>query len=610
MPLISASCIEKIRQQVSIADVVAPYTQLKPCGRYLKGLSPFTHEKTPSFFVDVQKNIFKCYSSGHAGDMFRFLELKEQLSFSESIEWICEKFSIPLEYENTSNNRIKSGTSASAALKKKTLLQLYARAHQLFQQRFWMNDPLAHRVQDFWQNERHFKLETARLFEIGFASTHPTELFNTLRKEGATYEDLVQSGLFYQPKQPQNALVSRFQGRLIIPIHDIQGRVIAFSGRHLPFISNPDDPTQESKYVNSPETPLFVKGHTVFNLNRARQANQPNQPFFLVEGPMDVIRCWECGLKTAVAPQGTGLTEEQLKLLKRYDTPIVGLFDGDTAGIKAGIRLMTLGIPLEIPIHYYRLASTEDPDSALLEQPALAQAIVPEALTPIQFFQSIAREYTPNRVQQQVLKHLLPIIARCTSPVLRFDLLNELSGTLGIPQRILEAELRQLQATPTAKDPTAPVDSKPNIATLEGQILRALFQAPRWTPQLLEQLPLDWLDTTHPTGQLLVKVLSEFQANGISSLQDRSRWQLTPEEVELWSDALAAPYLDTEDVLETLNFVLQQLHRRFLKKSLYKIDKMLSDAVNLNEHSIKKLQADRNACKQELSKVASHIYIQ
>lgn len=607
MPLISASCIEKIRQQVSIVDVVAPYTQLKPCGRYLKGLSPFTHEKTPSFFVDVQKNIFKCYSSGHAGDMFRFLELKEQLSFTESVEWICEKFSIPLEYESSSDNRTKSGTSASSALKKKTLLQLYARAHQLFQQRFWMNDPIAGKVQDFWQNERHFKLETARLFEIGFASTDPTELFNTLSKEGADYEDLVQSGLFYQPKQPQNALISRFQGRLIIPIYDIQGRVIAFSGRHLPFISNPNDPTQESKYVNSPETPLFVKGHTVFNLNRARQANQP---FILVEGPMDVIRCWECGLKTAVAPQGTGLTEEQLKLLKRYDAPIVGLFDGDTAGIKAGIRLMTLGIPLEIPIHYYRLASTEDPDSALLERPELAQAIVPEAQTPIQFFQSIAREYTPNHIQQQVLKHLLPIVARCTSPILRFDLLNELSSTIGVPQRILEAELRQLQANPTVDNPTAPVDSKPNIATLEGQILRALFQAPQWTPQLLEQLPIDWLDTTNPTGQLLVKLLSEFQTNGISLLQDRSRWQLTPEEVELWSDALATPYLDTEDVLEILNFVLQQLHRRVLKKSLYEIDKMLSDAVNLNEHSIKKLQSDRNACKQELSKVASRIYIQ
>lgn len=607
MPLISASCIEKIRQQVSIVDVVAPYTQLKPCGRYLKGLSPFTHEKTPSFFVDVQKNIFKCYSSGHAGDMFRFLELKEQLSFTESVEWICEKFSIPLEYESSSDNRTKSGTSASSALKKKTLLQLYARAHQLFQQRFWMNDPIAGKVQDFWQNERHFKLETARLFEIGFASTNPTELFNTLSKEGADYEDLVQSGLFYQPKQPQNALISRFQGRLIIPIYDIQGRVIAFSGRHLPFISNPNDPTQESKYVNSPETTLFVKGHTVFNLNRARQANQP---FILVEGPMDVIRCWECGLKTAVAPQGTGLTEEQLKLLKRYDTPIVGLFDGDTAGIKAGIRLMTLGIPLEIPIHYYRLASTEDPDSALLERPELAQAIVPEAQTPIQFFQSIAREYTPNRIQQQVLKHLLPIVARCTSPILRFDLLNELSSTIGVPQRILEAELRQLQANPTVDNPTAPVDSKPNIATLEGQILRALFQAPQWTPQLLEQLPIDWLDTTNPAGQLLVKLLSEFQTNGISLLQDRSRWQLTPEEVELWSDALATPYLDTEDVLEILNFVLQQLHRRVLKKSLYEIDKMLSDAVNLNEHSIKKLQSDRNACKQELSKVASRIYIQ
>ncbi len=402
MAFFTQECLNNIKQKVSIVDVVSPYVQLKPSGHYLKGLSPFSHEKTPSFFVDPQRNIFKCFSTGNAGDIFRFLEIKEQLTFAESVEWLAERFNIPLEYNNTFKNQIKTQQIPL----KKLLYSIYEKATVFFQQEFWAENDLAQQVRNYWTSERHFQLETAREFSVGFAPVEFGNLYNFLIKNGFTREDLAQSALFYRPKTATSQLVARYQGRLILPIKDIQGRTIAFSGRLLPFIQLPNDPTKDAKYVNSPETPIFVKGHELFNLDKARQNLNDKASFFLVEGPLDVIRCWECGLKTTIAPQGTGLTEEQLKLLKRYDTPIIGMFDGDNAGIKAGIRLMTLGLPLEIPIKYHLLDSQEDPDSTFAQHPEKAQEIDKKLLSPVQLFIKTYEQAgcTDEKLQHQVLQ--------------------------------------------------------------------------------------------------------------------------------------------------------------------------------------------------------------
>ena len=184
MPLISQNCLNHIRQQVALADVVAPYVQLKPCGRYLKGLSPFSNEKTPSFFVDPQRNTFKCFSSGHAGDLFRFLELKEQLTFSEAVEWICEKFSIPIEYASSS---AESSQPSTVSIKKQ-LFEVYARATQFFMEQFWAHTPHALQAQQYWEQTRHFQLETARTFQVGWAPTDGTLLYQALRQQHFSHE--------------------------------------------------------------------------------------------------------------------------------------------------------------------------------------------------------------------------------------------------------------------------------------------------------------------------------------------------------------------------------------------------------------------------------------
>lgn len=611
MAFFTQECLNNIKQKVSIVDVVSPYVQLKPSGHYLKGLSPFSHEKTPSFFVDPQRNIFKCFSTGNAGDVFRFLELKEQLTFAESVEWLAERFNIPLEYTHTSQNQVKTQQIPL----KKLLYSIYEKATVFFQQQFWAENDLAQQVRNYWTSERHFQLETAREFSVGFAPVELGNLYNFLIKNGFARDALAQSALFYRPKTATSQLVARYQGRLILPIKDIQGRTIAFSGRQLPFINLPNDPTKEAKYVNSPETPIFVKGHELFNLDKARQNLNEHSSFFLVEGPLDVIRCWECGLKTTVAPQGTGLTEEQLKLLKRYDAPIIGMFDGDNAGIKAGVRLMNLGLPIEISIKYHLLNNQEDPDSTFAQHPEKAQEINKQLLSPIKFFIKIYEQadYTNENLQHQVLQQVLPIVNKCESAILRFELLKELSQAFGLPQKVLEDELsHQEKKTTLFNGPivkTSNIKLQNNYAeSLEGQLLMFLFHAPEWTESILKTISLDWIEAENATGQLLLKILNEFFENGIEPLNNRDLFHLTHEEENIWCQIIAEEF-PNENLSMRLNAILQQIYRRFLKKMISDIDKELIKSSNINTELLKKLQMDRFSYKKALANVSSSIFL-
>ena len=605
MPLITSSCIQAIKDRVSMVDVVSPYVRLRPAGRYWKGLSPFSHEKTPSFFVDPQRNTFKCFSSGYAGDVFRFLELKEQLTFAESVERLCEQFNIPLEYERRGGTIVRSNEGVSL---RRILLDIYARATQFFKQHFWSDDKVSKEVRAYWRETRHFSDETAKTFDIGFAPADGS-LYVFLQSAGFSREHLQQSGLFYNPKRDYGNLMPRFQGRLMIPIKDLQDRTIAFSGRNLPFLTVQTDPTREAKYVNSPETPLFIKGQVLFNLSKARSFLEKNTPFYLVEGQLDAMRCFECGLKTAVAPQGTGLTEEQLKLLKRYDASIIGLFDGDEAGLKAGLRFMTLGIPLEIPLRYVCLEKDEDPDGFLLKNPKRCEKLTDEAISPVDFFIHAFKRNgcDDGTVRRNVLQAMFPIIAKCTSAVLRFDLLRELSKTFHLPQSALEADLEMFQRrTPVKADAAPPPQPSPIYEQPEGQVLRFLLHAPRWTEAILDQLSLDWIDETHTVGRLLVRILSEFHENGIEPLDNRDRWNLSAEEEDCWCQQLAQP-LPSGNEREQLTLLLRQMYRRFLKKRILEIDKRILKNPDGNIGEARRLQSDRLACKRALAEAVSFI---
>ena len=343
MPFFARDFVTELKSRVNILDVVAPYVSLKRTGSSWKGLSPFKEEKTPSFTVQPDKGFFKCFSSGEAGDAISFIQKVENLDFQEAVEYIANRFNLPLRYEENAHQ----GTSHNQVSEKKKLLNAHELASSWYRRRFLDETPEGEFIRDYWTMERGFSLELAEEFGIGFAPPDCSALVNVFADKDLAPEVLEKTGLFFERRRKSN-LMPRFRGRLMIPIRDTQGRIVAFTARQLS-VTPENDPTREAKYVNSPETPIFSKSNILFNLDKARPNIRENDRFLLVEGQLDAIRCWERGVKTVVAPQGTAFTEGQAYLMRRYDPAGVDcLLDGDEAGRKAALRMLPIFIKTSI----------------------------------------------------------------------------------------------------------------------------------------------------------------------------------------------------------------------------------------------------------------------
>ena len=605
MPLIKRSCIDQIRQQASLVDVASTYVQLRHAGRSMKGLSPFTSEKTPSFFVDPERNVFKCFSTGYAGDIFRFLELKESLTFYEAIEFLAEKFNIPIEYENGENS------SSGDFSEKRNLFAVYDAAEEFFRLNFNKNVQFGDRVRNYCLIDRKISAESIEEFRIGFAPIEADILYKHLSKSFSR-EILVNSGLFYNPKEGRawSVLVSRFRGRLMFPIKDVQGRTVAFSGRKLPFISIEGDHTSEAKYVNSPETPIFVKGNILFNLWSARKFLDKIPYFFLTEGQLDVIRCCSCGIKTAVAPQGTGITESQLKMLQRYDASVVTFFDGDSAGLKAAVRTIEIGIPLGLDIKCVILEDGDDADSFFLKTPNASNIEVIKGMFvgPVELVTRSYRsaETSLERINRGVIEFFFDVLAKTQSSVVKHEILSQISSSLCIPLKVIKEDFGRRSAI-LPKD--AVVSSKPIRLSdaknyLEGQLLLIFFHHFDVVQSILGAISIDWVDTETVFGRLLFKIIAEFLENGVEPLVAQERWDLSADEKEVWYQ-LIAENPEFEDVKLAAELCIKQLYKKFLKKSIYGIDKTISNRSNFTIDELDRLKVRRHKLKMALASVDS-----
>jgi DNA primase len=358
MPAIKPTCVRDLKLRVNIVDVISRVVTLRKAGARFKGLCPFHTEKTPSFNVDADKGFFKCFGCGKAGDAIAFVRETEQLSFTEAIETLGKRFGVVIEYEEG------SGPTKEERSLRQELFDLHEQAVEHYTQVFRAKSATGDYMRRYWTEARRFTAELAEEFRIGAAEPDDTGLAAALMKRRFSEDALRQSGLFFVREHSAltlNSLRPRFRGRLMIPIRDHQGRVVAFTARQTT-LTPEDDPAREAKYVNSPETPIFTKGHLLFNLDRAREvAGKENQPFVLVEGQLDALRCWSVGLKTAIAPQGTAITDAQLLLLRRYQTRVECFFDGDSAGQKAALRFLPLALKAGLEVRF--LGAVDKPKS-------------------------------------------------------------------------------------------------------------------------------------------------------------------------------------------------------------------------------------------------------
>lgn len=338
--------LDDIRARLPVSQVVGRKVALKKAGREWKGLSPFKDEKTPSFFVNDQKGFYHCFASGEHGDIFTFLIKTEGLSFPEAVERLAEEAGVQLPAPVQRNPEIED--------QRDRLFRLLEISARFFQDALFSEQGRSARA---YLERRGLNLETLDAFRIGYAPASRNALKAHLTAEGFSVDEMITSGMVIGGPDIATPY-DRFRDRVMFPIRDIKGHVIAFGGRAL-------DPNQPAKYLNSPETPLFHKGRVLFNFHNARQAAFERQRLIVVEGYMDVVALYQAGFAEAVAPLGTALTGDQLALVWRVvDEPHL-CFDGDDAGRKASWRSVDTALPILAPgksLSFAFLPDGTDPD--------------------------------------------------------------------------------------------------------------------------------------------------------------------------------------------------------------------------------------------------------
>ena len=304
----------------------------------------------------------------------------------------------------------------------------------------------------------------------------------------------------------------------MIPIRDHQGRIVAFTARQTA-LTPEDDPAREAKYVNSPEPPIFTKGHLLFNLDRARTAVGEGRPFVMVEGQLDALRCWSVGLRTAVAPQGTSITDGQLALLRRYHPEVECFFDSDAAGQKAALRMLPMALKAGVEVRFLTLAGDAkvDPDLLFLERGISAYAEVRKgALSAMAF---ACRTLLPSPAaasseqRSRAAQSVLGIIAAAESDISRAAFVSEAAALLSLPQAALQSDLRRLAARTERSAPQpAPQPSRPaGDVTPEHDLLRLCLHFEQLGRPLSSALPHDWIDQRQTAGVLLNRFLGELE---------------------------------------------------------------------------------------------------
>ncbi len=344
--MISQSTIQRVNDAADLLDVVGSFIKLKKRGANYLGNCPFHNEKTPSFTVSASKGIYKCFGCGKAGNVITFVQEHEKLSYPEAITWLARRYHIEVE-ETQQSNAVKEQRLIEESLR---IINNFATAY--FQENLQTTEGTAIGLSYF--RERGFRKETIEKFQLGYCPEDKEDLAHKATEKGYQKDLLIKAGLVYERN---NHLGAIYAGRVTFPIHNQSGRVIGFGARILK--SNEKSP----KYINTPENEIYSKSKTLYGLYFAKNALSRQNECLLVEGYTDVISLHQTGIENVVASSGTSLTEEQLKLIKRFTSNLTILYDGDAAGIKAALRGLDMAIEQGMNVHVVLLPDNHDPDS-------------------------------------------------------------------------------------------------------------------------------------------------------------------------------------------------------------------------------------------------------
>ena len=578
MPMIKPASIRDLKQRVNIVDVVAGVVTLRKAGASFKGLCPFHQEKSPSFHVTPDRGLYKCFGCGKGGDSISFVMETEHLAFTEAAETLARRFNVPLEYE-------EGGPTREDRSLREELFALHELAAEHFHSALKGPAAVGTFMRAYWTDKRRFPLELAEEFKIGAADEAGGGLAALLAKHKFSEEAFRQCGLFFVREGvpfSTGALKPRFRGRLMIPIREIQGRIVAFTARQTE-LTPADDPSREAKYVNSPETPIFTKGDLLFNLDRARK-HVDKTPFVMVEGQLDAMRCWHSGLKSVVAPQGTAITERQLHLLHRLNPRLECFLDGDTAGRKAAFRLLPLSLKTGLEVKFLLLSPGEDPDALFRDRGMAAyEDLRGHALDGITF---ACRALLPDPVKasalerQEAMKQLFEIIAHSPSETALESYLGQIQRELRLGRGLFtdfETFRRSARGGMIAADQNQRVTPDSGVTETysptgpeEHLLLLCLHHEELGAP-LAALVQHDWIAEESVAGRLLNRALAAFHdCDWPGKDEVMTLAHDDPAEQALLTKLIFVPPRE-DDPIKVANEGLRVLHQRFIRRKLDQI---------------------------------------
>ncbi|MEX2054656.1 MAG: DNA primase [Candidatus Andersenbacteria bacterium] len=466
-----------IKERLDLADVIAEYMTLQRVGNHFKGLCPFHQEKTPSFVVSPEKGIWHCFGCGEGGDIFTFVQRLEGLDFPETLKMLAERAGVPL------SSRVQSQSNARTRLYE--LLEVAAR----FYHEILVNQAAGQKARDYL-TKRGVTPATLELFHVGYAPHQWDTLHRFLARKGFTDAELLLAGLV--GKNQQGKIYDRFRGRIMFPIHDIQGRVVAFGGRIVPWHATGN----EGKYVNSPETPVYEKRNTIYNLHRAKAAIRSLQVGIVVEGYMDVVMLVQSGIEHVVASSGTAFTTEQIAQLKRFTSTLHFAFDADSAGLHAGIAATHAAISQGVRVATIAFPAGQDPADVAASDPKKIQEYIAHSQSLMRvLLQQLSASSTATE-KEDMLRELLPLVKSGSNIVQQGEMIQELSSVLHVPEETIRQELAKTPAIVSATSATTSTTTNvPTTYTPEHRLVGLLLLEPSvraaLLPQVSEELFID-----------------------------------------------------------------------------------------------------------------------
>jgi DNA primase len=553
----AGSFADRVKQQADIVRVVGEYVRLKKSGQNFTGLCPFHSEKTPSFAVHPVKQIYHCFGCGAGGDVFKFVMEMDKITFPESVRAVAEKcgIAIPRARERTPEERKENQQRTS-------LVELHREAAAFFAQQ--LNGTPEGRAAKAYLLDRGLDSEAMAGFGIGFAPSGGESLLRALSQK---YPEKVLevSGLF--SRDQNGRLFDRFRRRVMFPIANDSGKIVAFGGRAL----GDDLP----KYLNSPETPIYTKSNILYHLDRAKEALRQSDFAVLVEGYMDAIAVARAGISNVVASCGTSLTEPQVKLLNRFTRRIIVNYDPDTAGQAATERSLAILLEQGAEVRVLALPGGKDPDSFIRSQGAAAYTkLLNEAPPYVDYLISRARKMDMSTAEGKLraVNFLMPYVQRIPDRILRSEWATRIAQQLRIEEPVLRESMRK-----AASERRSEVKARPELVgrvgkPAERRLVQMLIEAETFRAQLAEEIRAEKLHRGLESERILA-ALVDTCATGVRpdaaelalALEDRDRRLL----FEIAFESAAPP------TWEEAQSCLAVLRRRRAEEELFTLQKQI-----------------------------------